>query len=159
DARLSEESGQLGAWEPVRFMQEGRAGIFQLAEHDPARVPVVLVPGFAGWAHQFDAIVSALDRTRFAPWLVADAPGWSLEDVARLFRAALNEMLTTSPSERVCVVAHSMGGLVSWRMLTESSGDLVADRVHGLVTLASPLGGHPRAADGLRMSPVIVRAW
>ncbi len=159
DVRISEESGVLGAWEPVHYMEQGRAGIFQLAAHDPTRTPVLFVHGFAGWGRQFDHAIDALDRDRFEPWIAAYPSGWTLGDIARVFRAALNEMLTLTGAPSVCLVAHSMGGLVSWRMLTDGEGDLVAAGVRGFVTMASPLGGHPSAATGLRMSPVIVPAW
>ncbi len=159
DPRFGAEAGRRGMWEPLAFMRELGAGLFLVEPHVAGRTPVVFVHGMTGYPQEFTPIVASLDRERFEPWLVQYPSGWELEAVADYLSRALIELTQGLSVERVCVVAHSMGGVVSRRTLRFLEEREHATMVRGFVTLASPLGGIPSAAAGVRFSPIHVASW
>jgi hypothetical protein len=66
---------------------------------------------------------------------------------------ALAQRLRTDPAPAICIVAHSMGGLVARRAL--QSADLA--RVQRLITLGTPHGGSFGAAQAIRGTYPVVR--
>jgi hypothetical protein len=66
---------------------------------------------------------------------------------------ALAQRLRTDPAPAICIVAHSMGGLVARRAL--QSADLA--RVRRLITLGTPHGGSFGAAQAIRGTYPVVR--
>lgn len=162
DARFGADAARTGVWEPLRFLEELGAGLFMLEPYDPARTPVVFVHGFGGHPQEFTDMIGRLDRARFQPWVAHYPSGWELELTAQYFNRALNELETLHHFERLCVVAHSMGGVVSRRMLAVHAAQRESAQrsfVRVFVTLASPLGGHPGAAHGVVLSPIVVGSW
>ena len=159
DARFAQETGARGMWEPLAFMEELGAGLFLVEPHVAGRTPVVLVHGMTGYPQEFRHIVASLDRSRFEPWLVQYPSGWELTAVADYLSRALVELAQGLAVEGVCVVAHSMGGVVSRRALRFLDERQAGQLVRGFVTLASPLGGIPSAAAGMRFSPIHVPSW
>jgi pimeloyl-ACP methyl ester carboxylesterase len=159
DPRFGPENGRRGMWEPLAFMREVGGGLFLTEPHRPGRTPVVLVHGMTGYPQEFEEIVAALDAERFEPWLVQYPSGWELEPVADYVARGLVELSQALEVDHVCLVAHSMGGLVSRRALRILTDRAHPDLVRGFVTLASPLGGIPSAAAGARFSPIHVPSW
>lgn len=159
DPRFGPENGRRGMWEPLAFMREVGGGIFLTEPHRPGRTPVVLVHGMTGYPQEFEEIVASLDAERFEPWLVQYPSGWELEAVADYLARGLVELSHMLAVERLCIVAHSMGGVVSRRALRFLADRAHADLVRGFVTLASPLGGIPSAAAGAHFSPIRVPSW
>lgn len=159
DPRFAAATGVQGMWEPLAFMETLGGGLFLVEPHVPGRVPVVLVHGMTGYPQEFRHVVGALDRERFEPWLVQYPSGWELSAVADYLARALVELSETLRVDRLCVVAHSMGGVVSRRTLRVLEERGQPELVRGLVTLASPLGGIPSASAGVRFSPVHVPSW
>lgn len=157
--RFGPEAGRMGALEPVRFMRELGAGVFLLEPHDASRTPVLFVHGISGYPQEFEAMIAGLDRARFEPWVAQYPSGWALDEVAARLHRVMNELQTSLAIDRMCIVAHSMGGVVTRRALAYYAGDRPAPFVRGLVTIASPLGGHPGAGAGVAMSPIVVPAW
>lgn len=159
DPRFGPENGRLGMLEPMRFMVEVGAGLFLTEPYDAARTPVVFVHGISGYPQEFDALVAGLDRTRFQAWLAQYPSGFELDLVADYVDRALDETFAIHRPERLCVVAHSMGGVVMRRALGRYAVHEARARVPLFVTLASPLGGHPGAAMGAAMSPIVLPVW
>lgn len=123
-------------------------------------VPVVFVHGILGHASEFREAIAGLDRSRFEPWVFQYPSGLPLAEQAARFADALREMRSRARAKQVCVVAHSMGGLVSRAMLKQlASTDEDAPEIPLFVTLASPLAGHAGAAAGVAMAPVVVPSW
>jgi uncharacterized protein YifE (UPF0438 family) len=56
------------------------------------------------------------------------------------------------------IVAHSMGGLLVRDALNRQSGKKGETKVARLLTIASPLGGHPAAAMAAR-APLVIPSW
>lgn len=160
DPRFGPENGRRGMWEPLEFMRDVGSGLFLLEPYDPARIPVLFVHGIAGYPREFEALVGALDRSRFQPWVLQYASGFPLEIVTDYAARALREIVAVHHPEAICVVAHSMGGVVMRQTLALHDGTTDrTDSVPLFITLASPLGGHPAAASGAAYSPLVVPVW
>lgn len=159
DPRFGPENGRRGMVEPLAFMREVGAGLFLTEPHRRGRTPVVLIHGMSGYPQEFDDIVASLDGARFEPWLVQYPSGWELELVADYVARGLVELSQALEVDHVCVVAHSMGGVVARRVVRVLDERAHARLIRGLVTLASPLGGIPSAAAGVRFSPIRVPSW
>jgi triacylglycerol lipase len=118
------------------------------------RNPIVLVHGLMG----FDALRIGRMRLRgyfpgieegmraagnrvFCPKL---SPTASVAHRAAQLRTYLNQV---SPTERVHIIAHSMGGLDARYMVSRLD---MADRVHSLTTIATPHRGSPVADWGTK---------
>lgn len=56
------------------------------------------------------------------------------------------------------IVAHSMGGLVVRDAMNRCTGAKRETKVRALITIASPLGGHP-AARSAAHAPVVIPSW
>ncbi|MBX7192702.1 MAG: alpha/beta fold hydrolase [Sandaracinaceae bacterium] len=159
DARFGPEAGERGMWEPLAFLEELGAGLYLVAPHDASRTPVIFVHGMGGYPQEFEAIVGALDHGRFEPWLVSYPSGWVLDAVADYLARAIVELAETLCVPRVCVVAHSMGGLVVRRALRVLDERGRSALVRGFVSLASPFGGIASTATAVRMSPFRIPSW
>lgn len=159
DPRFGAENGRLGMLEPLRFMEEVGAGLFLTEPYDPARIPVVFVHGISGYPQEFDALVAGLDRTRHQAWLAQYPSGFDLDLVSDYVDRAFDETEVLHAPPAICVVAHSMGGVVMRRALARYATHPERARVPLFVTIASPVGGHPGAAMGAAMSPVVLPVW
>ena len=158
-ARFGQAAGVRGMWEPLAFMEELGAGLFLVEPHVEGRTPVVLVHGMGGYPQEFGRLIASIDRTRFEPWLVQYPSGWELTAVADYLARGLVELSQSLDVGGLCVVAHSMGGVVTRRALRFLDEREHPSLVRGFVTLASPLGGIPSAAAGMRFSPIHLPAW
>jgi pimeloyl-ACP methyl ester carboxylesterase len=162
DPRFAPEVAESGMWEPVRFASESGLRLFFLEPYDPARTPVVFVHGALGSPRDFSALVAALDRSRFQPWVLYYPSGLSLDLSALYFAESLEEARQRLGLERVHVVAHSMGGLVSRAAL---SYQLIRERaplVVELVTISTPWAGASgqRGMElGVRTAPAVAPSW
>jgi len=56
------------------------------------------------------------------------------------------------------IVAHSMGGVVVREAMNRLTGDKREARVKRLITVASPLGGHP-GVKGAVNAPLVLPSW
>jgi len=159
DARFAPENGPLGAWQPMTFQEKIGMGLFLLQPYDPAKIPVVFVHGMSGHPREFESLIRCLDATRFQPWVVQYASGWSLEPIARGLSYRLTKLRLQYGFKQLYVVAHSMGGLVSRGMLREHVASNPAPFVTKFVSIVSPLGGMPSADMGVKMAPAVVPSW
>jgi pimeloyl-ACP methyl ester carboxylesterase len=159
DARFAPENGPLGAWEPVTFLEKVGMGVFLLQAYDPEKTPVVFVHGMSGHPREFETLIKCLDGKPFQPWVVQYASGWALEPIARGLSYRLNNLQRQHSFSKLYVVAHSMGGLVSRRMLREHLETNPKPFITKFVTIVSPLGGMPSADMGVKMAPAVVPSW
>lgn len=159
DARFSTESGQMGLWRPVEFVREFGAGIYFLEPYDPGRVPVLFVHGAAGSPSQFREIIDGIDHDRFQPWVAHYPSGIRLGVVANFLRSVLDSTHSKYRFDKLVIVAHSMGGLVSRACINGIASRKDNDYVSALITLSTPWQGNASAEMGTRQSPVVVPSW
>ena len=143
---MSLELGHKGMWEPEEYMEKVQAGLFLLEPFDPNRVPVLFVHGIGGAPIQFETLADGLDRERFQPWFFAYPSIFPLQMVADALNQMLDIYRRENPFDRLHLVAHSMGGLVSRAYLNEYAWGRHDYDVDTFVTLASPFGGESGAS-------------
>lgn len=159
DPRFSAENGREGMLSPLEFTREVGSGLFLLQPYEDDRIPVLFVHGIAGNPQEFTELLAGLDRSRFQPWVLQYASGFTLEMVTGYAQRALDEMVLVHRPPAICVVAHSMGGVVMRQTLALfAEGTDRTTTVPLFVTLASPLGGHPAAAAGAH-APIVLPVW
>ena len=158
DPRFDEDLGKLGMWEPLRFSVEVGPGLFMLEPYDPDKTPVVFVHGIGGSPRIWRDVIDQLDRTRFQPWVLSYASGLPLDVNADYLHEALNQLRITRQFDKLYLVAHSMGGLVSQAFINRDHAS-TSRYLKLFVTLATPWGGHSAAQLGIDYAPAVVPAW
>lgn len=158
DYRLSGEMGNFGFWKPARYFLHNGGGIFYLEAYDPNRIPVVFVHGIQGYPKEFETWVSRIDQEKYQIWFAAYPSFYRLEGVAKGLFQSLYKTKSYFDIEKMHIVAHSMGGLVSTKMiqLAEEENDQFFER---FITISTPWLGHELAGLGAKYSPVDVPAW
>ena len=155
DPRFSSERGQEAFTRPEDFIRSGATGIFMEEPYDPGRIPVLFVHGINGSPQDLRPIQDALDRDRFQAWFLAYPSALRLALVAHFVETALQDLILTYQLQRIYVVAHSMGGLIS-RAVINTLGEAGQHEVPRVfITLATPFRGS-EAAELTRAAPAAV---
>lgn len=159
DEIFSRRMATLGMYQPAAFLEEAPMMFYALEENLGYKVPVVFVHGIDGSARDFSDLVATLDRRRYCPWFFHYPSGEDLGQLSEMFYSIFLSGKTIPLGEMpLVIVAHSMGGLVVRDALNRMSGDKGENRVARLVTIASPLGGHPAAAMSSQ-GPLVLPSW
>ena len=159
DELFSPRMASLGMYEPAVFMEEAPMMFYALEEDSGYKVPVVFVHGINGSPRDFAALVADLDRQRYRPWFFYYPSGKDLGQLGEMFyNIFLSGKTISLGTMEMVIVAHSMGGLVVREALNHLGERQGENRVARLVTLASPLGGHPAAAMA-GQGPVVIPSW
>jgi pimeloyl-ACP methyl ester carboxylesterase len=159
DDVFSPEMASLGMYEPAAFLERAPMMFYALEENYQQKVPVIFVHGIGGSAREFADVVAHLDRRRYRPWFFYYPSGSSLSQLSEMFyRIFLSGDVIKRQSSPFVIVAHSMGGLVVRDALNRCTGSNKENPVARLITVASPLGGHPGAAAAER-APMVLPSW
>jgi pimeloyl-ACP methyl ester carboxylesterase len=149
----------LGLYEPAVFVEEAPMMFYALEEDLGYKVPVVFVHGIGGSAKDFEEIVSKLDRTLYKPWFFYYPSGYELSQLSEMFyKIFLSGEVIPVGDMPMVIVAHSMGGLVVRDAMNRYTGKEGETKVKRLITIASPMGGHPDAKMAAK-SPVVIPSW
>jgi len=148
-----------GLFEPLKFFEEGQAGLFMLQPFDPRKVPVILVHGIGGSPRDWSGVIQRLDKTRFQPWVAYYPSGVSIGHSAMMLDAAIDELGYRHPFDTCVIVAHSMGGLMAMGALNIATREGRVAPVHHLVTLSTPWLGHGAARLSLMVPTRPLDAW
>ena len=159
DELFSPRMARLGMYEPAAFLEEAPMMFYTLEEDLGYKIPVVFVHGIDGSPRDFAPILARLDRRRYKPWFFFYPSGYGLGQLGEMFHKIFlsGKTFSLGPMEMV-IVAHSMGGLVVREAFNRVQGEEGENRVGRLVTLASPLGGHPAAAKAAQ-GPLVIPSW
>ena len=161
DRRFTREMGQLGLWEPLRFIQQVGGGLYFLEHFDPKKIPVLFIHGASGTPQSWVPIIERMDRETFQPWLFSYASGLYLDDVTKFLRQAMSQMYLSYKFKKFIIVAHSMGGLIARsavNLAVQKGREHEIPRL--LVTISTPWGGHQGAQNALDYSPIgIIPSW
>jgi len=159
DPRFTAENGNMGFWEPLKFMNTIGGGIFFLQKYEPGKIPILIIHGAGGNPVGFEDIIQSLDRNRFQPWVLFYPSGMRLGIVSKWACETVSILRDQYKFEHLYIVAYSMGGLVARdfinRMIKSGSGEIL----RFFVSMSTPWGGHAFAAEGVKQCPVVIPAW
>jgi triacylglycerol esterase/lipase EstA (alpha/beta hydrolase family) len=149
----------LGLYRPAEFLERAPMMFYALEEDVGYKVPVVFVHGIDGNPRDFAPLLERLDRTRYKAWFFYYPTGQDLSHVAAMFhRVFLSGKVIPLSEMPLVIVAHSMGGVVVREAMNRCTGRAEEAHVARLITIASPLGGHP-AAHLAGKAPLAVPSW
>lgn len=159
DPIFAPDMATLGLYKPAAFLEAAPMMFYALEEDLGYKVPVIFVHGIDGSARDFDHIVAGLDRTRYKPWFFYYPSGTDLNQLGAMFyKLFLSGTVIPLGEMPIVIVAHSMGGLVVREALNLQKGGKDESRPERLITIASPMGGHP-GARGAALAPVVIPSW
>jgi len=159
DEIFDQENGALGYWKPLSFLKEIGIGIFFLEPYDPDKTPVLFVHGANGTPVGWKPMVAKLDRRRYQPWFYYYPSGLELDTLAKALNILVKELHTEHRFNRLHVVAHSMGGLVSRAFIIKNMAEDQQSYIETFVSISTPWGGVGAAALGVKHAPAVVPNW
>jgi len=159
DELFSQRMSSMGMYEPAAFMEEAPMMFYALEEDTGYKVPVVFVHGIDGTPRNFTEILDHLDRTLYKPWFFYYPSGTDLSRLGELFyKIFLSGKVIPLQDMPMVIVAHSMGGLVVRDAVNRYAGREGEIKIKRLITIATPMGGHPDAKMGAG-GPVPIPSW
>lgn len=158
DERFAAVRGSDGMWEPVRFL-ENQIGIYFLEPYDPKRIPVLFVYGAAGSPQDWRSFFDGIDRSKYQPWFYFFPSGSALDRLSGSLNYGVRVLQHHYGFEKMHVVAHSMGGLISRGFLMKNILRDGQNYIDTFVTISTPWGGHKAAEMGVKRAPEVVPSW
>jgi pimeloyl-ACP methyl ester carboxylesterase len=159
DLRFSAANVRWGLWVPLEFLPDTGAGLYFLEEYSRDKIPILFVHGSGGNPTDFRALIERLDRSRFQPWVYFYPTGMRLERQAELLYRIIAALQSRFEFRQICVLAHSMGGLVVRGAISEAVKRTAPIEFPMFITLSTPWQGHAGAEKGVAQSPAVVPAW
>ncbi len=159
DKRFTAERGSQGLFEPVQSAAENGMGIYMLERYDPKKVPVVFVHGAGGYPREFSGIIAQMDRFKFQPWVFQYQSGLRLDMSSDILVQSLIQLYAKYKFDRLVIVAHSMGGLVSRAAINKAMTQYPENPIRLFITLSTPWEGVDSARLGVEHSPIVVQSW
>jgi pimeloyl-ACP methyl ester carboxylesterase len=156
---FSEERAKTGLWEPYAFMAGGGTGIHFIEPYDPERTPVLFVHGINGSPRNFSALIESLDTETYQAWFYSYPSGLPLDWLAGGMGKFLEVLHGEYDFDRLHIVAHSMGGLVSRGGINLCIELKTCDYLRSYVTISTPWNGVESAQGGVKWAPTVVPVW
>jgi pimeloyl-ACP methyl ester carboxylesterase len=157
--QFSSAVGEMGMWQPYEFIQQHGLGIYFLEPYAPKKTPVVFVYGISGSPQDWRSLLEKLDRKKYQPWVFHYPSGLRLDKSANALASGLLLLKERHQFQRLDVVAHSMGGLVSRGAIQRLAALGGTNFIAHFVTIATPWEGHQAAALGVKHLDFPVPAW
>jgi pimeloyl-ACP methyl ester carboxylesterase len=159
EERFCHQNAEAGMWRPTLFMKAFGANICVADEYAPGKVPVLFVHGAQGSPRDWAYFHYRLADPRFARWYYYYPTGIRLALAARLLYEALLDMKKKCGYARICITAHSMGGLIVRHLLAnyDLAGHGIDARLY--VSLASPWSGYESADRAMQLPAKKLPIW
>lgn len=159
EPRFSGEVAKKSLWKPFDFLIEGNAGLYFLEAYSAKKIPVLFVHGMNGSPRDFSYLTRQLNREHFQPWLVYYPSGAYLDNVARYIDQMLQQLQAKYKFNKIAIVAHSMGGLVSRSFIFKHLDNSRSPSIPLFISIATPWNGHAAAKFGVDHAPTPVYSW
>jgi hypothetical protein len=161
DPIFSSDLGQVGVYQPSRFLARTQRWLFSIGTPDYSKPQVVLVHGIDGTPRDFRDVVAAIDPGRYSVWLFYYPSGLSLDQLGNALAHAIRRLVEGSgaPDVRLAIVAHSMGGLVGRRAVNQLCREGRPRYLRMYASFDTPYGGVESAAGAVRRGTELVPSW
>jgi pimeloyl-ACP methyl ester carboxylesterase len=159
EKRFAPDVGGSGLWRPLHFLSGNALGIYFTEPYDPQRIPVLFVYGIGGSPQDWRYFMDHFDRTKYQLWFYHYPSGMRLDRVSGALALGLRTLKERHGFSKCCVVAHSMGGLVSRAAICTAVADEGTNFIPKFVSISTPWGGHKAAESGIRYLKKPVPSW
>ncbi len=159
DPAFDQTNGSAGYWKPLTFIKQFGVGIYFLEPYDPTRIPVLFVHGATGTPAGWLDMVDSLDENRYQPWFYYYPSGIRLDVAANALQSMIQALHDQYGFERLCITAHSMGGLVSRAAILANRNHAGTARIDRFISLSTPWGGVRMAKKGAEKAPTAIPSW
>jgi pimeloyl-ACP methyl ester carboxylesterase len=159
DEIFSLQNGSAGWWNPTSFMKAFGAYIYFMEEYDSKKIPVLFVHGAEGSPQNWVYFLMRLDRKRYQPWFFYYPAGIHLSLSSQLLYDELMELHAKYGFKKMCIVAHSIGGLVTRSLLTTYKFDKQNNFIKVYITLATPWSGFEMADASQKYQHKSLPSW
>lgn len=159
DPRFSDEIAMASLWRPLDFVIDGNAGLYFLEPYSPKKIPVLFVHGINGTPRNFSYLIEQLDRAHFQPWVLYYPSGGYIDNVALQTNQILQKLQAQYEFDKIAIVAHSMGGLVSRSLIFRQLENSKGPAIPLFVSISTPWDGHNAAKLGVDHAPTPVYSW
>jgi pimeloyl-ACP methyl ester carboxylesterase len=159
DPIFNDKQGSIGFWKPMTFLRQHGAGIYFITPYDPDKIPILFVHGASGTPSGFKTLADSMDDRRFQPWVFYYPSGLRLKEVSSALNEMIKQLQIDYGFDRMGVVAHSMGGLVSRAFIINHLVEDSLRTVRVFVSISTPWGGVCTAVQGVEHAPEAIPSW
>jgi pimeloyl-ACP methyl ester carboxylesterase len=159
DPRFTASNAQAGLWMPIEVIRDAGMGLYFLEPYSPGKTPLLCVHGSGATPTDFRFLIDRIDRSRYQPWVYFYPTGMRLERQSQLLYKVMAILQDQLEFKQICLLAHSMGGLVVRGFLSEATRNAFPVEFPAFVSLGAPWQGHAGAAKGVERSPAVIPAW
>jgi pimeloyl-ACP methyl ester carboxylesterase len=159
DPKFSVEVGEMSMWQPYKFIEQEGFGVYFLEPYSPSKIPVLFVYGIGGSPQDWRTIFQKMDRQKYQIWFYQYPSGFHLDKSANALANSLIVLKQRYGFERMAVVAHSMGGLVSRGAIQRAANLAKTNFVTHFISISTPWGGHELAQRGVKYMNYPVPSW
>lgn len=160
DDIFSVDFGLKGFWEPLSFLKLAGTGIFFMEEYSPDKIPVLFVNGAASSPLSWKMLMENIDKEKFQAWFFLYPSGLRIDKSAGGLAEVLQEVHNIYGFKKMVLIAHSMGGLVTYRGIQLlCNNKAYGDYENLFISISTPWNGHNLAASGVKRSPAVVPCW
>lgn len=159
DPKFSVTSGEAGMWQPFDFIQRHGFGVYFLEPYTPKKIPVLFVYGISGSPQDWRVMLKKIDRKKYQPWFFLYPSGLRLDKSANALSGAMLLLKQRHGFERLNVLAHSMGGLVSRGAIQRAVAAAGTNFISHFVSISTPWAGHQAAELGVKHLKFPVPSW
>jgi len=159
EPRFADEVAEQSLWRPLDFLIDGNTGLYFLEPYSAQKIPVLFVHGINGTPRNFEYLIKQMDRTHFQPWVLYYPSGAYLDNVSRYVDQMLQQLHAKYKFDKIAVVAHSMGGLVSRSFILKHLDNSKSLAIPLFISISTPWNGHMAAKLGVDHAPTPVYAW
>ncbi len=161
DPIFSPELGELGVYQPSRFLARTQRWFFSVGEPDVSKTQLVLVHGIDGTPRDFRSLIAGIDRSRYSVWLFYYPSGLSLDQLGNALAQTVRRLVAGFGGKdvRLAIVAHSMGGLVGRLAVNQLCRDGRPPYLRMYASFDTPYGGVEAVAGAVKRRTELVPSW
>ena len=158
--KFSKDAGKKGLWTPFRFIENNGLGVYFMEKYDPSKIPVLFVYGIGGYPQSWETFFKDIDRSRYQPWFYYYPSGFRVDKAGKALNIIMKELQMKYKFNKLFIVAHSMGGLVSYDYIKRyrSENKNRESYIKLFISISTPWNGD-KDAEWAEQAPAIIPCW